>query len=138
MTHFDDVGEFHHKFGLPMADETTAPCAINDETFLYRYQHLLEELHELLKAHRDSDLVGVADALADLVYVALGTAHFYHLPFDAVFAEVQRANMEKERATSAKDERSKRASAFDIVKPEGWQAPNIKGVLQKVGVKVWK
>jgi predicted HAD superfamily Cof-like phosphohydrolase len=138
MTDFEAVGEFNFKFKLPVADETTTPSMISDETFLYRLQHLHEELQELCKAHRSRDLVGVADALADLVYIALGTAHFYHLPFDAVFAEVQRANMEKERATSAQDERSKRASAFDIVKPVGWAPPDLKKVLQKAGIKTWK
>jgi predicted HAD superfamily Cof-like phosphohydrolase len=138
MTDFEAVGEFNFKFKLPVTDETTVPGMISDETFLYRLQHLHEELQELCKAHRGRDLAGIADALADLVYVALGTAHFYHLPFDAVFAEVQRANMEKERATSAKDERSKRASAFDIVKPVGWMPPDLKKVLQKAGIKTWK
>jgi hypothetical protein len=47
-------------------------------------------------------------------------------------------NKSSHRSTSAKDERSKRASAFDIVKPEGWTPPDLKRVLQKAGVKVWK
>jgi predicted HAD superfamily Cof-like phosphohydrolase len=140
MTDFDSVGEFHKKFRLPVTGDTVyspgaVPQVISDETFLYRYQHLHEELHELVRAQRDRDLPGIADALADLVYVALGTAHFYGIPFDAVFAEVQRANMEKERATSPSDPRSKRASSFDVVKPKGWHPPDIAGVLAKAG---WK
>jgi len=126
---FNAVGLFNLKFGLPVAG-VAAPEMIDDETFLYRYQHLHEELHELVKAQRDRNLVDIADALADLVYVALGTAHFYGIPFDAVFAEVQRANITKARAVSAKDPRSKRGSAFDVVKPEGWKPPDIAGVLR--------
>lgn len=138
MSNFKSVGEFHKKFRLPVAGNTVysvsaVPQMIDDATFLYRYQHLNEELHELLRAHRDRDLPGIADALVDLVYVALGTAHFYGLPFDEIFAEVQRANMTKERANGAGDPRSKRGSAFDVVKPEGWIPPNISGELQKAG-----
>jgi predicted HAD superfamily Cof-like phosphohydrolase len=138
MTDFDSVGEFHKKFRLPVTGDTVyspgaVPQVISDETFLYRYQHLHEELHELVRAQRDRDLPGIADALADLVYVALGTAHFYGIPFDAVFAEVQRANMAKERADGSNDPRSKRGSAFDVVKPTGWQPPDIIGVLRAAG-----
>jgi len=126
---FNAVGLFNLKFGLPIAG-TSAPKVLDDETFLYRFQHLHEELHELVKAQRGRDLAGIADALADLVYVALGTAHFYGIPFDAVFAEVQRANITKARATSAGDSRSKRGSALDVVKPAGWQPPDIEGILR--------
>lgn len=127
-TPFEAVGLFNRKFGLPVAGNGL-PGLLSDEEFLYKYEHLHEELHELLRAQRDRDLVGVADALADLVYVALGTAHFYGLPFDAVFAEVQRANLQKERATGKQDPRTKRRSPLDIVKPEGWRPPDIRGVI---------
>jgi predicted HAD superfamily Cof-like phosphohydrolase len=128
-SNFRSVGKFHQKFGLPVSGDGVMPRRLDDETFLYRYQHLQEELIELLTAHRAHDLIKVADALADLVYVALGTAHFYGIPFDEVFAEVQRANMEKERATGSGDPRTKRGSHFDVVKPQGWRPPNIAKIL---------
>lgn len=130
MTDFDSVGEFHRKFGLPVAGVIPLDV-IDDESFLFRYQFLLEELQELIQAHRDRDLVGVADALADLVYVALGTAHMYGIPFDEVFAEVQRANLSKERTSGSTDRRSKRGSDLDVVKPEGWRPPDISDVLSQ-------
>ncbi len=125
---FDSVGDFHRKFNLATSD-TIELHLMDPDTFLYRYDFLLEELHELLKAYRARDIAGVADALADLVYVALGTAHLSGIPFDEVFAEVQRANMTKERAKGAGDGRSKRGHSLDVVKPEGWKAPDIAGVL---------
>lgn len=137
MSDFQSVGEFHKKFRLPVAGDSasTGPRMIDDETFLYRFQHLHEELHELMRAHRDRDLSGVADALVDLVYVALGTAHFYGIPFDEVFAEIQRANMSKERADGVNDPRSKRGSAFDVVKPAGWRPPDIAGIIKRAGLR---
>lgn len=140
MSDFKSVGEFHKKFRLPVSGDLVystviPPHMIDDATFLYRYQHLQEELHELLRSHRDKDLPGIADALVDLVYVALGTAHFYGIPFDEVFAEVQRANMSKERATGAGDPRTKRKSAFDVVKPAGWIPPDITGILNRAGLR---
>jgi predicted HAD superfamily Cof-like phosphohydrolase len=130
MSDFDSVGEFHRKFGLRVCGDGP-PLIVDDDTFLFRYQFLHEELHELLQAHRDRDLSAVADALVDLVYVAHGTAHMYGLPFDEVFKEVQRANMTKERAVGSGDGRSKRGSALDVVKPEGWTPPDVEGVLAR-------
>ena len=127
---FDQVGQFHRKFGLRVSGDSP-PSIIDEDTFLFRFQFLLEELQELMKAHRGDDLPGVADALADLVYVALGTAHMYGIPFDEVFQEVQNANMRKERARDSKDPRSKRSSSLDIVKPSGWLPPDIHGVLTR-------
>ena len=128
MSHFDDVGKFHKKFGLPIVNDTEVSIIAND-VFLFRYQFLQEELQELLSAHRGGNVYGVADALADLVYVALGTAHLYGIPFDEVFAEVQQANMAKERAIDGMDARSKRAHGFDVVKPEGWTSPDIQSAI---------
>ncbi len=139
-TQFEMVGDFHRKFELPVTPapacaswDRRPPAILDHETFLFRYQFLAEELHELLAAHRRGDLPAAADALADLVYVALGTAHMMGVPFDAVFAEVQRANMGKERASSSSDGRSKRGSALDVVKPEGWKPPDVAGVLRTAG-----
>jgi len=125
MTDFERVGEFLAKFGLPVHVGDGPPQLIDAEAFMFRYQLLLEELGELLLAYRAGDLAGVADALVDLSYVTLGTAHMFGLPFDAVFAEVHRANMQKERASGDGDGRSKRGSSLDVVKPRGWTPPDV-------------
>ena len=56
---------------------------------------MTEELKELLDAMSREDLVGIADGLADLLYVVFGTAVAYGIPMDEVFAEVHRSNMTK-------------------------------------------
>lgn len=119
-----NIQAFHEKFELaPLPKPGLLPQAMA----AFRYKFLMEEMTELRDAILDDDLPGVADALVDLVYVALGTAYLSGLPFDELWAEVQRANMSKVRATSA--EQSKRGSAFDVVKPADWKPPQIREVL---------
>lgn len=133
---FKAVGEFHSKFNLP-----TVPGALliqlntlfAENMLEFRHKFMTEELLEFEQSWDNGDITGMADALADLVYVALGTAHMMGIPFDAIWAEVQRANMTKERSTGADDPRSKRGSALDVVKPEGWTAPDHGPALRAVG-----
>lgn len=75
----------------------------------------------------------VFDGLLDLAYVALGTAHMHRFPWAAGFAEVQRANMSKERASSSGDARSTRGHALDVVKPAGFRPPDVAGALMAAG-----
>ncbi len=134
-SYYDDVRKFNKKFDLdchglsPMAK----PRLLDKGTTIYRLKFLLEELSEFSHACNIDDMPGAADALVDLVYVALGTAHFMGLPFDELWAEVQRANMQKERATDPSQ--SKRGSALDVIKPNDWRPPDIAGVLRAAG---WK
>lgn len=125
-TNFEKVGEFRIKFGLGIRSGVRAP---EDDVFLFRYELCLEELKELLAAHRKLDLVGVADAIADLLYVTYGMAYEYGIPIDDVFAEVHRANMQKVRAKGDDDPLGVRKSGSDVVKPDGFVPPNIKRVL---------
>lgn len=127
MSNFSDVGDFHTKFALPTSEDRF-PGLLTDETFMFRYQFLQEELQELLKAHREGNLEDFADALVDLVYVALGTAHMAGVPWEELWAEVQRANMGKVRATESSQ--SKRGSSLDVVKPMGWRPPDVAQVLR--------
>lgn len=121
---FKDVGDFHRKFDLPAYPSTEGPTFLDKEAFDFRVKFMHEELIEFIADHAAGDMAGAADALADLVWVALGTAHMMRIPFDDIWAEVVRANMEKVRATGDGDPRSKRGSRLDVVKPEGWQAPD--------------
>jgi len=97
--------------------------------FSQRVAFMEEELDELQEAHRDHDLVKIADALADLVYVAVGTAHMMGIPFDEVFRVVHAANMQKLRGMT------KRGMVYDAVKPEGWVGPEaeIAAILARAG-----
>jgi predicted HAD superfamily Cof-like phosphohydrolase len=128
------VGQFHTKFGLPTAVQST-PRIISDADFLMRLDLITEEAHELLKAHREGNVVKLADALVDLAWVVMGAAHCCGIPFDEVFAEVARANLQKERSTGDDDPRSTRKSRLDVVKPDGWEPPDVGGILFADGVK---
>lgn len=123
-SYFNMVGECHKKFGFPVAGEDNGPHLVDDEIRCFRRAFLREEYNEFCRAQDDGNLVEIADALVDIVVVALGTAHFYGLPFDKLFAEVQRSNMEKERGVG------KRGVATDLVKPEGWKKPDILPILE--------
>src|SRR5262245_51517402 len=103
VTNFKCVGEFLRKFDLPYYQAGEHPHVLDDETFLFRYELIVEECHELLSAHRSGDVLKVADALADLLYVVYGLAHYCDLPMDLVFYLVHEANMKKERAKTAAD-----------------------------------
>lgn len=130
MSFYEDVRAFHVKFGLPHFGENDNPHLLSADVDKFRANFMQEELDEYKEAVAQGDLAKAADALVDLVYVALGTAHMMHIPFNACWEEVQRANMSKERATSADDERSKRKSTLDIVKPDGWTTPDINSILE--------
>ena len=132
---FKDVGAFHRKFELPSWPTAPGPALPSMDVVEFRVGFLREELRELIVAFSRDDLPGAADALVDLVYVALGTAHLMGLPFNALWTEVQRANLAKERAAGAADPRSRRGHALDVVKPPGWQPPDVAGVLRAHG---WK
>ena len=124
MTAFNDVGDFHRKFGLPYYGDGSAPRLPDPDVALFRGKFLQEELDEFEDAVAAGDLSDAADALADLVYVALGTAHMMGLPFDDIWKEVQRANMTKVRASGSDDPLSKRNHRLDVVKPVGFMPPN--------------
>jgi predicted HAD superfamily Cof-like phosphohydrolase len=132
LSNFDAVGAFHQRFGLDVTNGRS-PHHIPVDLSMFRVAFLQEELNELIEAYNAQDLPKIADSLVDLVYVALGTAHLHGFPWEELFAEVQRANMQKVRAQRPED--STRLSTFDVVKPAGWQPPNIIEVLMRAG---WK
>lgn len=135
MTHFDDVGEFHRKFGLPHFGDGRPPEFLTEDVLAYRVGFVAEEfLIEFMKAHARRDMAGCQDALNDAVYVLLGLAHLMALPFDAGWDEVQTANMSKERATGADDPRSKRGHRLDVVKPENFVPPNHDPILIRAAI----
>jgi predicted HAD superfamily Cof-like phosphohydrolase len=72
----------------------------------------------------------MADALVDIVYVAMGTAYMMGLPWQQLWDEVQRSNMDKVRASDASQ--SKRKNSLDVVKPQGWVGPDLKRIIESV------
>lgn len=124
-TNFDDVKAFHEKF-LPDAI-STKPRLLDRRVANDRVQFLDEELAEFIDAMHDDDIAGQADALVDLVYVALGTAVMMGLPWQQLWDDVQRANMTKVRGPT------KRGAVFDVKKPAGWVGPQTHTVLREAG-----
>lgn len=122
---FEQVGAFMEKYGLPYKVNYTDDIRLlTHEEFMFRYNFLLEEVEEFRKANETSDIPEAIDALIDIIYVALGTLHMMQLDdqeFANHFAIVHKANMSKVRVGSAG--LSKRDSALDVVKPEGWKPP---------------
>lgn len=87
------VGRFHQAFGLPRASQPTTD--IPAELAKLRVELLMEEVGEFAEATTARDIVGIADALADILYVAYGAAITYGIDLDAVLREVHRSNMSK-------------------------------------------
>lgn len=126
MSNFNDVLAMHAKHGLPIGER---PSLLDDDEMMFRLQFLMEELLETTDCHDKGDLAGVADGLVDLVVVAMGTAVWMGLPWQELWDEVQRANMEKERGRNESREGSQ--EGHDLVKPQGWVAPRIEEILRR-------
>ena len=110
-----DVENFQRDVtGIEPAD---SPTLVSEEYILARANFMSEEVHEFVDAATTGDMVGVADALADVIYVAVGTALTMGIPLDKVWDVVHHANMHKHRGMT------KRGIANDAVKPPGWVGP---------------
>ena len=102
-SYFQMVKRFHEVYGLEINDEPIDikqlhPHGPTSSSPLWRLRSKLhdEELNELIEAmDEDDDLVPIADAICDLIYVLCGTAVSFGIPLDECFAEVQRSNMSK-------------------------------------------
>ncbi len=90
---FDAVTEFHRAYGQEIPD---APRLLDPVTQDLRYALIKEEFDEYVAACEQGDMVGIADALADLAYVVLGAAVAHGIRrFPEIFAEIHRSNMSK-------------------------------------------
>ena len=89
------VHEFHTAFGLGIQNSPTAKLEINRN--LLRYKLMREENEEYLDAANNKDLVEVADALGDMLYILCGTIieHGMQHTIEEVFNEIQKSNMSK-------------------------------------------
>jgi predicted HAD superfamily Cof-like phosphohydrolase len=121
-----DIDNFHKKYGFEKNEKIDIPD--NNELINFRTAFLMEELAEYTNAITKKDAAGALDALVDIVYIALGTAWLFNLPFEKAWNEVQKANMSKIRA---KDKTGKRGTKFDVIKPKDWKAPNIEKIIDE-------
>ena len=151
------VKEMHTKFGI--SNPGLYPNALTKEEYLFRIGAMIEEVIEYAEAVFDLQgiitpdqvrseflhlfnqvplhdvinspkrLEAQLDALVDLNVFTLGTSERQAFPHDQAFNIVMNANMAKELAADANE--SKRGFKADLVKPEGWQAPNLLPLVQK-------
>ena len=92
MTNFEKVGEFMKTFG----QEVKTKAKLNNKKINeLRISLINEELEELKKAIKDNDILEVAEALTDILYVAYGAGHAFGINLDECFNEVQQSNMSK-------------------------------------------
>ena len=92
MTNFDKVKQFMQTFG----QEVKTKASFSDEkTNQLRLDLISEELEELKNAMESKDLLEVADALTDILYVTYGAGHAFGINLDKCFNEVQNSNMSK-------------------------------------------
>ena len=92
MSNFKAVGTFMETFGQEVKTKPEFPDA---ETTNLRLELISEELNELYDAMEEKDIVGVADALTDILYVTYGAGHAFGVDLDKCFEEVQNSNMSK-------------------------------------------
>ena len=92
MTNFEKVGIFMKTFGQEVKSKAELS---NDKINELRISLINEELEELKKAIKDNDILEVADALTDILYVAYGAGHAFGINLDKCFNEVQESNMSK-------------------------------------------
>lgn len=118
---FADVIAFETRCGHPL---TNGPPGIPDANTGYlRYRLVEEETIETLNALNDENLPKIADGLADLIWVCLGTAVRLGIDLPAVWDEVRRTNMAKFGPGSH------RLPSGKLGKPPGWTPPDVEAVL---------
>ena len=92
MSNFSKVGTFMKTFGQEVK---TKPSFSTDKINKLRIDLIKEELEELTEAIKNKDLLEVADALTDILYVTYGAGHAFGINLDKCFNEVQNSNMSK-------------------------------------------
>jgi predicted HAD superfamily Cof-like phosphohydrolase len=92
MSNFNKVKNFMETFGQEVKNN---PSFSTDKINILRYELIKEELEELKVAMENKDLLEVADALTDILYVTYGAGHAFGINLDKCFEEVQNSNMSK-------------------------------------------
>jgi predicted HAD superfamily Cof-like phosphohydrolase len=121
------VEEFHNAFGISNNYKPTAD--LSEADVLLRYKLMREENEEYLEAAQKGDLVEVADALGDMLYILCGTIlkHGLQDKIAEVFAEIQRSNMSK----LDKDGNPIYREDGKVLKSELYFKPDIASILDK-------
>ncbi len=122
MTNFDMVREFMKACDQKVEIHAHMP---DNNTVNLRYDLIREELNELHDGIADENLVEIADALTDLLYVVYGAGHAFGIDLDACFSEVHSSNMSK-----LVDGRAIKNEAGKVMKPATYASPNLLKILK--------
>ncbi|MGW1591953.1 pyrophosphohydrolase domain-containing protein [Streptomyces sp. NPDC002386] len=120
------VREFHLAFGL---DAHSTPTEVAPALAAHRGELLAEEAAEVAEVSVEGPLDRLAHELADVVYVAYGTALVHGIDLDEVIAEIHRANMSK----LGPDGQVARRADGKVLKGEHYRAPDVSAVLRRQG-----
>ena len=121
-SNFEKVGDFMEAFGQKVEMEPTWP---DFNTRELRLELIQEELDELSDAVADRDMIQIADALTDLLYVVYGAGHAFGLDLDECFEEVHRSNMSK----LGENGRPIHREDGKVMKGPGYFEPDLEGIL---------
>ena len=121
-TNFELVGDFMEAFGQDVQFEPTWP---DFNTRELRIELIQEELEELSDAVADRDMVQIADALTDLLYVVYGAGHSFGIDLDECFQEVHASNMSK----LGEDGRPIYREDGKVLKGPSFFEPDLEGIL---------
>ena len=121
------VTSFHEAYGIEIEDKPTAN--LPDQISTLRFNLMKEENEEYFEAARKNDIVEVADALGDMLYILCGTiiTHGFQNKIEEVFDEIQKSNMSK----LGKDGKPIYRSDGKVMKGPNYFKPNIRAILKK-------
>ena len=121
------VAHFHNAFGIDSKNHPTTD--ISQQTVSLRYNLMKEENEEYLEAAQNNDLVEVADALGDMLYILCGTilSHGMQDKITEIFQEIQRSNMSK----LGSDGKPIYRADGKVLKGPNYFKPDIKTILKK-------
>ena len=123
MSNFSKVGTFMKTCGQEVK---TKPSFSTDKINKLRIDLIKEELEELTEAMNNKDLLEVADALTDILYVTYGAGHSFGLDLDKCFDEVQRSNMSK----LGEDGKPIYNDSGKVMKGPNYFAPDLKKIIE--------
>ena len=123
MSNFNKVKTFMSTYGQDVKVKASFP---EKKILQLRIDLIEEELNELKEAINNNDIVGVADALTDILYVTYGAGHSFGVNLDQCFEEVQRSNMSKlgENGKPIYNESGK------VMKGPNYFVPNLKKIIE--------
>ncbi len=123
MTNNEKVKQFMEIYGQLVPDKAHFP---DRNTIHLRVDLIEEELQELHEAIADENLIEIADALTDLLYVVYGAGHTFGIDLDKTFAEVHRSNMSK----LGEDGKPIRRDDGKILKGPNYSPPDLTFILK--------